>query len=253
MAEANERLVDLLRDATRIMVFTGAGVSTNSGIPDFRGPSGVWKTRQPVMYQDFMSSEAARVEYWDQKMENLSEFANAEPNETHRAVARIEAAGVLQMLVTQNIDGLHERAGVSRDKLVELHGTNGRVECQTCGQEADLKESFAYFEKHRKCPRCACGGYLKQATISFGQGLRPGDLVRAGAAADSCDLVVALGSSLSVYPAAGFPLQAARRGTPYAIINRGVTEHDGLDLVTLRLEGDVGELFPPAVDRALAD
>jgi len=251
MTQPDQRLVGLFRGAQRILVFTGAGVSTGSGIPDFRGPNGVWKTKQPVMYQDFMASEAARLEYWDQKLEGHEAFVGAEPNATHRAVARLEGAGRLQMLVTQNIDGLHERAGVSRGKLVELHGTNSRVECQSCGAEGDLEDSFEHVRTQRACPKCSCGGYLKQATISFGQSLNEGDLARAAEGAGRCDLVVALGSTLSVYPAAEFPLVAAGRGVPYAIVNRGVTEHDDLPQVTLRLDGDVSEIFPPAVDAIL--
>ncbi|MHB8766264.1 MAG: SIR2 family NAD-dependent protein deacylase [Deferrisomatales bacterium] len=242
----------LLRDARRVMVFTGAGVSTGSGIPDFRGPDGVWKVRQPVLYGDFLRSEAARVEYWEWKLEGLARMRAAQPNATHRACARLEEAGVLEAVVTQNVDGLHERAGVSRGRLVELHGTDGRVACQTCGGEAPVDETYARFAAERRAPRCPCGGLLKPATISFGQALRAEDLERAAAAAEGCDLAVSLGSTLSVHPAAGFPLLAARRGVPYAVVNRGRTDHDGLAQVTLRLEGDVAELFPAAVDRALA-
>lgn len=253
MNVAHEQLVAWLADSRATLIFTGAGVSTNSGIPDFRGPSGVWKTSQPVMYQDFLTSEQARIEYWEQKLEHHQEFVLAEPNETHLACARLQQAGKLCMLVTQNIDGLHEKAGVVRDRLVELHGTNARVECQTCGAPADLQASFDWFREHRRAPCCAtCDGFLKPATISFGQSLKPDDLRRAAQAAADCDLVIALGSSLTVYPAAEFPLLAAQRGVPYVIINRGVTQHDGQPAVRLRLEGDVGALFPPAVDAALA-
>lgn len=251
MEQAHPRLVNLLRNARRVMVFTGAGVSTHSGIPDFRGPEGVWTKRQPVMYADFLRSEAARREYWEYKLESLPRFRSAAPNATHVACAQLERAGVLEALVTQNVDGLHERAGISRARLVELHGTNGRVECQTCGREAPLEQSFAYFTEHRRSPRCPCGGLLKPATISFGQQLNAEDLERAARAAMRCDLAIALGSTLSVYPAAEFPLLAARRGVPYVIVNRGPTDHDGLDLLTLRLKGDVAELFPAAVDGAL--
>jgi NAD-dependent deacetylase len=154
-------------------------------------------------------------------------------------------------VVTQNIDGLHEKAGMSRARLVELHGTDARVNCLACSREVSSAEAYAAFEATRQAPRCGCGGFLKPATISFGQALRAEDLHRAEEAAEACDLVISLGSTLSVHPAAGFPLLAARRGVPYAIVNRGVTDHDGLPLVTLRLEGDVGALFPPAVERAL--
>jgi NAD-dependent deacetylase len=253
-AAADDELVELLGGARRILVFTGAGVSTGSGIRDYRGPSGVWRSRQPVLYQDFLASEQARIEYWEQKLEAYDEFARAEPGPTHQACVRLHALGRLELLVTQNIDGLHERAGIPRDALVELHGTNARVSCQSCGTEADAAAAYAAFRRQRRCPRCTgCGGPLKQATISFGQSLEPENLNRAAAAAAACDLVVALGSTLSVYPAAEFPLLAARRGVPYAVINRGPTEHDGSELVRLRLEGDVDAIFPPAVAAAFAD
>ena len=246
------RFVELLAKARRVMLFTGAGVSTGSGIPDFRGPDGVWKTRRPVLYDDFLSSETARVEYWEWKQEGRIWSRDAVPNATHHACAQLEEAGRLEAVVTQNVDGLHEKAGVSRDRLVELHGTDARVTCLTCEKEAPLEGSFTSFETTGRAPTCTCGGFLKPATISFGQALRPDDLERAARAADGCDLAVSLGSTLSVHPAAGFPLMAARRGVPYVVINRGVTDHDGLSAVTLRLEGDVVEIFPLAVDRALS-
>ena len=246
------RFVALLANAHRIMVFTGAGVSTGSGIPDFRGPDGVWKTRHPVLYDDFLNSEAARVEYWEWKQEGRARIRDAAPNAAHYACVRLEEAGRLEAVVTQNVDGLHEAAGISRGRLVELHGTDARVTCLSCEKEAPLEECFASFETTGRPPSCACGGFLKPATISFGQALRSDDLERAALAAEGCDLAVSLGSTLSVHPAAGFPLQAARRGAPYVVINRGVTDHDALSAVTLRLEGDVVEIFPPAVERALS-
>ena len=249
----DSRLVEFLGGASRILVFTVAGISTPSGIQDFRGPQGVWKRRQPVYYQDFMASEKARMESWDQKLEGWEAFKNARPNPVHFAVADLEKAGRIERVVTQNIDGLHARAGTSPARLVELHGTNAEVECQTCGQRSDPAPHFDYFRTHGRSPRCPCGGYLKAATISFGQDLRMEDMDAASRAAERSDLVVSLGSTLSVQPAASFPLLAARRGVPYVIINRGPTDHDHLPLVSLRLEGDVIDLFPPAVKAALED
>lgn len=247
----SESLVQYLRKASRILVFTGAGVSTGSGIPDFRGPEGIWKRRQPVYYQDFMGSEAARVEHWDYKLEGWPAFRNAQPNATHKAIRQLEAASKLLMVVTQNIDGLHAKARTEPERLVELHGTNSLVECQTCHCQFDPTSYFEDFCKSRRPPRCECGGFLKLATISFGQSLRPEDLHRAEEAARNADLVVALGSTLSVYPAAEIPLLAARHGAPYVIVNRGPTEHDGFPSVKLRLEGGVLEIFPQAVSAAL--
>ena len=245
-------LADYLRASSRALIFTGAGISTASGIPDFRGPQGVWKRRQPVYFQDFMTSEAARIEHWDYKLEGYEAFRDARPNAVHDAIVRLERAGKLRAVVTQNIDGLHSLAGTSAERLVELHGTNALIECQTCGRRSEPEPHFQSFRLTRKPPRCECGGFLKPATISFGQNLEPRELKRAQDAALEADLVVALGSTLSVYPAASFPLLAAQRGAPYIIINRGATDHDGERAVTLRLEGEVGEIFPAAVEAALA-
>ena len=234
------------------MIFTGAGVSTGSGIPDFRGPQGVWTRRQPVYFQDFMTSEAARIEHWDYKLEGRDAFRDARPNAVHHAIVRLERAGKLRSVITQNIDGLHSLAGTSAERLVELHGTNALVECQTCHWRGDPAPHFEYFRVKRQPPLCECGGFLKPATISFGQNLDPAELERARAAAMEADIVVALGSTLSVYPAASFPLITAERGVPYIVINRGATDHDKERSVTLRVEGEVSELFPPAVEAALA-
>jgi NAD-dependent deacetylase len=197
-----------------------------------------------------MSSEQGRIAHWDYKLEYWSVFRDAKPAPTHHAVADLERSGRVLLVLTQNIDGLHTLAGTSRERLVEIHGTNSLVECQTCGELTDPTPHFEQFAKTRRPPLCHCGGFLKLATISFGQSLRPADIARAEAAALECDCVVALGSTLSVYPAAEFPLMAARRGVPYAIINRGPTDHDALSQVTLRIDGDVAEIFPRAV-RAL--
>jgi NAD-dependent deacetylase len=248
-----ERFIRFLRTSQRILIFTGAGVSTGSGIPDFRGPQGVWTRRQPVYYDDFMRSEEARIEHWDYKLEGWSAFRQARPNAVHEAVVDLERAGKLLLLVTQNIDGLHARAGTSPERLVELHGTNLLVECQTCHRRSDPEPHFESFRQTRRPPRCECGGFLKPATISFGQSLVPEDLDRVDEAAGAADLVIALGSSLSVHPAASIPLLAARRGVPYVVINRGPTGHDDRPELTLRLDGDVTELFPPLVRAALAE
>ena len=245
------RLADYLRRSNRILIFTGAGISTGSGIPDFRGPQGVWTRRQPVYFQEFMTSEAARIEHWDYKLEGREAFRAAKPNAVHESIAKLERAAKLCAVVTQNIDGLHRLAGTSPTLLVELHGTNALVECQSCGWRGDPEPHFEYFKTYRRPPLCGCGGFLKPATISFGQSLNPGELARAAVAAEEADLVVALGSTLSVYPAASFPLIAARRGVPYIIINRGTTDHDHEPLVTLRVEGEVEEIFPEAVAMAL--
>ena len=234
-------LVELLRASRRLLVFTGAGISTGSGIPDFRGPQGVWKRRSPVYFQDFMASEAARVEHWDYKLESWEAFRDARPNAAHRAL--VEPAP--DAIVTQNIDGLHQEAG-SRS-VVELHGTNRRIECTSCGARSEPAPHFEAFRRERRCPTCAgCGGFLKTATISFGQAMPERELSRAFEAAGRCDAVLSIGSTLEVTPAAHVTLAAAQRGVPYAIVNLGPTAHDGI--ATVRVEGDAVEIVPAAVE-----
>jgi NAD-dependent deacetylase len=248
----DSRFVDWLRASRSILVLTGAGVSTASGIPDFRGPRGVWTRRRPVYYDEFLISEEARIEYWDFKLETWALYQAARPNQVHFALVALERAGKIAAVVTQNVDGLHRRAGTSPTLLIELHGTDLLVECQRCHATSDPGAHFEAFRATRRPPQCACGGLLKPATISFGQSLRTSDLERAAAAASKADMVVALGSTLSVYPAASIPLLAADRGARYVIINRGTTEHDNHPSVTLRLDGDVMTILPEAVEAALA-
>ena len=242
-----ETLTDWIAESNRILIFTGAGISTPSGIPAFRGAGGIWTTRQPVLYQDFMTKESARIEYWQYKLELWEEHGDAQPNIIHESIVRLEKAGKVEMVVTQNVDGLHLAAGTNRDLLVEVHGNGTLVECQSCGFEEPAHPSFEKFSNDGQCPTCKCGGYLKPATISFGQNLREADLKRAFVTAEACDLVVALGSTLSVSPANSIPLRAAQAGNPYIIINRDETDHDGLSQVSLRLSGNVEDLFPSAV------
>jgi len=243
-----EELLALLRGGQRILVFTGAGISTGSGIPDYRGPQGLWKKRQPVYFDEFMSSEEKRVEYWTYKLEGWRSFRDAAPNDTHRAIAALERLGRIQAVVTQNIDGLHQAGGSSDAKVVEVHGTNRAVECVKCDRRLPPDPVHEWFAEHRRTPVCeVCGGWLKSATISFGQPLRPEVMRRAMQEAAQADLVLALGSTLSVYPAAGIPLVAAKAGAPYVIVNQGETEHDGV--ATLRIDGDVAETIGPAVRR----
>ncbi len=239
-----ETLESLLEASQSPLFFTGAGISTGSGIPDFRGPDGVWKRRKPVYFQDFLASEEARIEHWDYKLEGFEQFRDAKPNDAHRALAELEQIGKMHALVTQNIDGLHQDAGSTG--VIELHGTNREIECVKCGERTEPEPAFEEFRRTRSCPRCVCGGFLKSATISFGQAM-PGDLVKkAFAAAEEADLAVSVGSTLEVQPAALVPLSVVENGMPYVVINLGPTAHDRL--ATLRLEGDVNEILPAVVE-----
>jgi NAD-dependent deacetylase len=253
MAMIDGRLVDLLRASRHILIFTGAGVSTSSGIPDYRGPSGVWTHRRPVYYDQFLTSEAARVEYWSSKLETWETiYRAAQPNSLHHAVVALEKAEKIVAVVTQNVDGLHRSAGTSQGLLIELHGTDRVIKCLQCGATSEPSPHFEVFKKTKSAPRCPCGGLLKPATISFGQPLEIADLERAARAAADADLVLALGSTLSVSPAASIPLMAAAHGAAYIIVNRGPTAHDNHPGVTLRLEEDVSVVVPAAIEAALA-
>ena len=238
-----EKLVSLLGVATKPFFFTGAGMSTGSGIPDFRGPNGVWKRRKPVMYQDFLSSEEARIEHWDYKLEGFEQFRNAKPNKAHLALAELERIEKVSALVTQNTDGLHQDAGNS--SVIELHGTNREIECTSCGERTKPEPAFEEFRNTRKCPVCSCGGYLKTATISFGQSMPQDLLEKAFSLASAADLAVSIGSTLEVQPASMIPLRVLENGAPYVVINRGETAHD--QIATLRLDGDIGEILPDIV------
>lgn len=245
-------MANLIASAHRIMLVTGAGISTGAGIPDYRGPNGVWRTQRPVEFGDFVRSNEKRIEYWEQKLVSSAALAEARPTEVHRAAVDLEEAGKLEAIVTQNIDGLHADAGTSSDALVEVHGTARRATCLDCGRGDDIEPFLTTFAETRTPPVCdECGGYMKPATISFGQALDPLTIARAAQASDRCDLVIALGSTLSVYPAAAIPLEAAQRGVPYVIVNLGPTDHDRLPSVSLRIEADVTDAFPAAVADAL--
>jgi NAD-dependent deacetylase len=246
------RMANLIASAHRIMLVTGAGISTRSGIPDYRGPNGVWRTQRPVEFGDFVRSEDKRIEYWEQKLASSRVLAEARPTEVHHAAVRLEEVGKLEAIVTQNIDGLHGDAGSSSSRIVEVHGTSREAACISCGERGPIEPFLDEFAASRTAPLCGeCGGFVKPATISFGQSLDPLTIARAAQAADRCDLVIALGSTLSVYPAASIPLEAAHRGVPYVIVNLGPTDHDRLPVVSLRIEGDVSQVFPEAVADAL--
>lgn len=232
----------LVLKAKKILVFTGAGISTGSGIPDYRGPEGAWTKREPVLYRDFINSTKAKQEYWRYKAGTFPAFSKAAPNAAHLAVAQLEAAGRLLALVTQNIDGLHGAAGTGADKLVELHGSGLYAECLDCFGWTSMEEALDKFNADGAPPLCACGGWLKPAVIMFGQPLEQETLLRAFRAAEACDLAVAVGSTLSVEPAASVPLAAKAAGKPYIIVNRGPTAQDGS--ADVKLDGDACAVLP---------
>ena len=231
-----ERLRAFIENARRTVVFTGAGISTESGIPDFRSPGGVWSRRRPVDFRDFVASESARREAWSQRAESHRTMAQAEPNHGHRAVASLVHRGIVTMVITQNIDGLHQRSGVPGEQVVELHGNSTYAKCIQCESPYPIEPILDAFERDGTLPTCGrCGGHVKTATVSFGQAMPEAAMRRAEAATVECDLFLAIGSSLVVYPAAGFPIQAKRLGAVLVILNRESTELDTLaDLVLNR-------------------
>ena len=226
-----EQLADFLEGATAGVAFTGAGISTESGIPDFRSPGGVWSRQSPVYYDDFLRSRAERVRFWQMRRQMHAEFANADPNDGHRALARLEEAGKIIAVVTQNIDGLHQDAGSKR--VIELHGTNRMVGCVSCGKEWEPQEVLARVDAGDEAPDCdECGAPLKSKTISFGQAMPEREMAEAAELSSVADVYLAIGSSLVVHPAATFPQLAKQHGAKLVILNKTPTPLDGCaDLV----------------------
>ena len=243
-----ERAADLLRPAERIAVLTGAGISTESGIQDFRGPNGLW-TKNPAAekmatLQHYVGDPEVRKESWRNRVS--SNYFEAEPNAGHRAVVDLERNGKLIAVITQNVDGLHLDAGSSPALVHELHGTVHRVKCLSCGEEAPMEKALARVRAGEEDPPCrTCGGILKSATISFGQNLEPDVVERAERAALACDLMLVLGSTLGVYPAAGLVPVAVRSGADLVIVNEQPTAYDDVAEVVLRER--IGTILPALV------
>jgi NAD-dependent deacetylase len=237
-----------LREATRIVVLTGAGISTESGIPDFRGPKGLWTTNpgaeKMATLSHYVADPEVRRRAWRNRLE--SPAWKAEPNAGHRALVALEQTGRLHTLITQNVDGLHQAAGSSPERVVEIHGTIREVTCLDCGERAPMERALARVRAGEEDPACrSCGGILKSATVSFGQNLVARDLQRAEAAAESCDLLLAVGSTLSVFPIAGVVPVAKRAGARIVILNAEPTEMDALADALIR--GPIGTILPVLV------
>jgi NAD-dependent deacetylase len=235
-----ERVARWLAEAGAAVVFTGAGVSTESGVPDFRSPGGVWSRRRAILFDEYLRDPEARLEYWRQRAETHAQFSAAQPNVAHRAFARWEEEGRLRGVITQNIDGLHQLGG-SRNVL-ELHGTARQVACLDCAARYDADQMVRRFQESQAVPRCArCGGLTKHATISFGQSLSPDVLQTAIRWARESGLFLAIGSSLVVTPAAQLPALAKESGARLVIINREPTPLDEIADVVIR--GAIGEVI----------
>lgn len=248
-------LAAVLADAERLVVFTGAGISTESGIPDFRSPGGIWNRYKPVDYQTFLSSDEGKREYWRRGRNTYAVIREARPNPAHLALVELERLGKLELLITQNIDGLHTLAGSSPERTIELHGTAHRVYCMTCGATETRDAISARLDAGEAIPACrVCGGTLRAATIAFGEAMPREPLRRAIEAARACDLFLIIGSSLVVNPAAQLPWIAAEAGAYIAILNQTPTPLDGLAQLLLR--GAAGEIMArvmPEVRARLAE
>lgn len=234
-------LAERVAQAETVVIFTGAGISTESGIPDFRGPNGLWTKIEPIYYDEFVSSETARREDWKRRFAFRDQIAAVEPNVAHRAIARLIASGKANAVITQNIDGLHGRAGVPADRLIELHGNATYATCLSCDARVELDEAEAIIAATGRTPRCACGGLIKAAVISFGQAMPSREMQRAEEAIQQADLFVAVGSSLTVQPAATLPMIAKYEGAELIIVNGEPTPLDGLADRVLR--GSIGTVF----------
>jgi len=235
-------LARLIERARQAVVFTGAGISTESGIPDFRSPGGIWTQMAPIYFDEFLASEEARRETWRRRFAMEDIFKAAEPNRGHRAVDALVRRGKVAAVITQNIDGLHEASGIPRDKIIELHGNTTYATCLDCGQRYEIADLRASFERDGTVPPCdKCLGHVKTATVSFGQAMPDEAMRRAEQLTLSADLFIAIGSSLVVWPAAGFPLMAKRNGARLVIINRDPTEFD--DVADLVARHDIGAVL----------
>ena len=230
-----ERLADLLGRAERAVVFTGAGMSTESGIPDFRSPGGVWSRMKPIYFDEFVGSAAKRREAWGRTFSGVAGWVGAKPNAGHLAVARLVHRGKVSAVITQNVDNLHQESGVPASRVIELHGNASYATCLSCGLRHELEVLKQSFLGRGEIPSCRdCGELVKVATISFGQAMPPGPMARAEEETRACDLFIVLGSSLVVYPAAGFPLLAKQNGAKLAIVNREPTDQDPFADVVIR-------------------
>jgi NAD-dependent deacetylase len=244
---ATTRLGQMIHEAAVIVPFTGAGISTECGIPDFRSPGGLWTKNQPIPFDEFLASQEARNESWRRRFAMIDQFGNARPGRGHRALASLYRVGKVPAVVTQNIDNLHQASGIAAEHVVELHGNTTYATCLDCGSRYELGWVRARMEAANGCaPDCPdCGGLVKTATISFGQAMPEDAMRRAQELAMRCHLFLAIGSSLLVWPAAGFPLMAKRNGAQLVIINREPTEFD--EAADLVVRQDIGTVLAPFI------
>jgi NAD-dependent deacetylase len=243
---AIDRLSRLIDASDIVLPFTGAGISTECGIPDFRSPGGIWTKLQPIPFDAFLARQDMRDEAWRRRFAMEDQFGGARPGRGHRALASLYGAGKARGVVTQNIDNLHQASGVAPEHVVELHGNTTYAVCLDCATRYELAWVRQRFDAAGgRAPDCGCGGHIKSATVSFGQAMPEAAMRRAEELTLGCDLFLAIGSSLVVWPAAGFPLMAKRNGARLAIINRDPTEFD--DIADLVVRDDIGSVLAPFI------
>lgn len=247
MTEKISLIAKKIAEDGKNVVFTGAGISTESGIPDFRSKGGIWDKFQPVYFDEFMSSKKARIEYWHQKSELYRDLIKAKPNPAHVSVAKLHEMGLLEAVITQNIDGLHQESGIPDDKVIELHGNNRRVRCTGCGKISSIHEAHKRIQAGDLAPECECGGYLKPDTISFGQAMPEREVAQAIALSQDCNFFLVVGSTLLVQPAASMPAYAKQGGAFLAIINLSETPYD--DMCDVLIRGKAAEVLPEILDK----
>jgi NAD-dependent deacetylase len=247
LGTAIARLSEMIHEASSIVPFTGAGISTECGIPDFRSPGGLWTKNRPIPFDEFLASQEARNESWRRRFAMGEQFGGARPGRGHRALASLYRNGKVPGVVTQNIDNLHQASGIAAEDVVELHGNTTFAACLDCGARYELTWVKERLEAANGCaPDCpGCGGFIKTATVSFGQAMPERAMQRAEELTLHCNLFLAIGSSLVVWPAAGFPLMAKRNGAALVIINREPTEFD--DFADLVVRQDIGTVLEPFI------
>jgi NAD-dependent deacetylase len=240
--------VSLIRGASAVVAMTGAGISTESGIPDYRGPGGVWETQKPPTIGDYLDNVETRRTFWRRRLTDYPSLAAREPNAGHRALVELERRGVLLAIITQNIDGLHQKAGNSPERVIELHGSAHRIRCVDCGRfwpSDDIQERLRNGEDDPRCP--VCGGILRSGTVLFGEPLPKAEIEKAVAVSNACDVMIVVGSSLVVNPAAQLPVIARRRGASLIMINRTETPLD--HLADVRILGEAGQTLSDVISR----
>ena len=247
MKDKESIIAQKISEQGKNIIFTGAGISTESGIADYRSKGGLWDKFRPIYFDEFMSSKKARIEYWQRKSQLYQDFVKAEPNPAHVSIVRLYEMGLLESVITQNIDGLHQKSGLPDEKVIELHGNTCRARCMSCGKITSIHEVQDRIESGDPAPECECGGYLKTDTISFGQAMPVAEMEQAAALSRSCDALLVIGSTLIVHPAASLPALAQESGAFTAIINLSETPYDKMFDVLIR--GKAGLVLPEIIKR----